>query len=206
MTPPWSYFFFKYNIMLSRKLLVVVEVTSPLPKSCWAVLFLGSGGMSWTFQNRAPHVGRQHKYRSFSSEVDSKVRTSEAVYNSPGYACSSWILSEPSTQEPIKTASFRSLLLGTLLSNKNNFFSPSISRKVVHKLDRNDRRTCQDLFLQSAQESKTPFACFSNAKVKICNPFKGLENLFVSWEWISFPFPFFALKSVFNLLGWWFRG
>lgn len=94
-------------------------------------------------------------------------------------ACCCYILSEPSAKEPIKTASFRLSLLGTLLSKENNFYTPSTPRKVVHKLDRNHRRTCQDLFLQSAQETKTPVTGFIDAKVTFFQPNKESSQQFI---------------------------
>lgn len=145
--------------------MVLVSNTS-CTTSCWK-------------KSQRHHMWGHNLCHSFDVEVDSKARTSEAVYGSPGCACCCYILSEPSAKEPIKTASFRLSLLGTPLSKENNFYTPSTPRKVVHKLDRNHRRTCQDLFLQSAQETKTPFTGFINAKVTFFQPNKESSQQFI---------------------------
>lgn len=51
------------------------------------------------------------------------------------------------------------------------------------------------MFLQSAQETKTPFACFSNVKVKCLNPFKNPHKQFVCQLGMNiFSFPFLSLN------------
>lgn len=77
----------------------------------------------------------------------------------------------------------------------------------MHKLDRNHRRTCQDLFLQSAQETKSPFTGFVNAKVKFFQPFKeSLQQFICQLGAESVSFPFSSLKgfwtTVRRLRGW----
>lgn len=68
----------------------------------------------------------------------------------------------------------------------------------MHKLDGNHRRTCQDLFLRSAQETKTPFTGFVNAKVKFFHLIKeSLQQFICQLGAESVFFSLFILKRLF---------